>query len=122
MAANMLKGIAKLIVAYGSALKLDQFVERLSRVSAKEITRSAKERQNGSMGFAEALLQIYNKRTKYPLSFSPLFKSRYGGDYEEAEQTPVSESIDEDQLTEIDEQSDQLSIDALIDQESDTQE
>ena len=34
----------------------------------------------------------------------------------------MSESIDEDQLTEIDEQSDQLSIDALIDQESDTQE
>lgn len=122
LAANMLKGIAKLIVAYGSALKLDQFVERLSRVSAKEITRSAKERQNGSMGFAEALLQIYNKRTKYPLSFNPLFKSRYGGDYEEAEQNPVSESIDEDQLTEIDEQSDQLSIDALIDQESDIQE
>ena len=70
----------------------------------------------------EALLQIYNKRTKYPLSFSPLFKSRYGGDYEEAEQNPVTESIDEDQLTDIDEQSDQLSIDALIDQEPDTQE
>ena len=68
------------------------------------------------------MLQVYNKRTKYPLSFNPLFKSRYGGDCEEAEQNPVSENVDEEQLTDSDDQPDQLSFDSLIDQDSDTEE
>lgn len=115
LAANMLKGIAKLIVAYDSTLKLDQFVERLSRVSAKEITRSAKERQNGSLGFAEAMLHVYNKRTKYPLSFTRLFKSKFGSEYEEVDQAPENEGMEE-------ERDDLLSLDPMTDQILDQEE
>jgi len=117
LAANMLKGIAKLIVAYDSALRLDQFVERLSRVSPKEITRSAKERQNGSLGFAEAMLQVYNKRTKYPLSYTRLFKSKYDTAYEESEQLPENEGIEDDQMPGDEEQPNLLSFTGYDEQE-----
>ena len=116
LAANMLKGIAKLIVSYDSALKLDQFVERLSRVSPKEITRSAKERQNGSMGFAEALLNIYNRRTKYPLSLSRLYGNRKDFEYEDiAEEQELENTCIEPQIV-GDEKIDQMSFDEYAEQ------
>lgn len=39
---NMLKGIAKLILTYGEALRDDQFVERIGRIPVWEIIRMAK--------------------------------------------------------------------------------
>lgn len=72
MCSNMLKGIAKLVVAYGEQLKDDQFVERLSKVSIREIIRTAKDRHAGTQGYAEALLLYYNKRLKYPLRWTNL--------------------------------------------------
>lgn len=71
--ANMLKGIARLLVAFGDTLRIDAFIDRLSRFSAKEITRTAKERRNGSLGFAETLLMYYNKKAKYPLHWNKLY-------------------------------------------------
>ena len=72
MCSNMLKGIAKLVVAYGEQLKDDQFAERLSKVSIREVIRTAKDRHAGTQGYAEALLLYYNKRLKYPLRWSSL--------------------------------------------------
>ena len=50
MSSSMLKGIAKLVVAYGDQLKDDQFIERLGKVSIREIIRTAKDRHAGTQG------------------------------------------------------------------------
>ena len=73
LAANMLKATAKLLVCYENRLKPELFQARLSRYSAKEITRVAKERRSGSMGFAEALLIYYNKKCRNPLRWNALY-------------------------------------------------
>lgn len=64
LSANMMNGVARLINAYGDHLKDDIFKEKLGRVSVKEISRAAKERRAGSLGFAEAMLIIYNKKLR----------------------------------------------------------
>lgn len=69
---NMLKGMAKLIVAYNESLNDEQFVDRLSKVSVREVIRTAKDRHNGTQGYAEAMLLQYNKRLKYPLRWNSL--------------------------------------------------
>lgn len=71
--ANMLKGIARVVVAYGDSVKDELFKERLSRISIKELTRTAKERRAGSLGFAEALVTYYNKRSRFGLSMEKLY-------------------------------------------------
>ena len=76
LSSNILKGTAKLLVTYGDRLDRAAFSNRLSRVSPKEITRSGKERNSGSFGFAEALLAYYNKRTKYPLPWNLLYSGK----------------------------------------------
>ncbi|WP_052292971.1 DUF6551 family protein [Desulfofarcimen acetoxidans] len=67
LSANMLKGIAQLIVAFGNVLKDDIFKEKVGKFSSKEIGRTAKERKAGSLGYAEAMLIAYNKKMKSPL-------------------------------------------------------
>jgi len=100
LVANMLKGVARLLVCFGDSVKLDLFVERLSRVSAKEINRVAKERHNGSMGFTEVMVQHYNKRTRYPLRWSLLYKSKCPLDYEEAEEFPEGQELPDETMEE----------------------
>lgn len=63
LSANMLNGLARLVYAYGDNLKEDMFKDKLSRISIKELVRSASERRVGSLGFAEAMLIFYNKKT-----------------------------------------------------------
>jgi hypothetical protein len=69
---NMLKGIAKLVVSYGEQLNDEEFVNRLSKVSVREIIRNAKDRHAGTQGYAEAMLLQYNKRLKYPLRWNSI--------------------------------------------------
>ncbi len=69
---NMLKGVAKLVVSYGEQLNDEEFVKRLSKVSVREIIRTAKDRHAGTQGYAEAMLLQYNKRLKYPLRWNSL--------------------------------------------------
>lgn len=57
----MLNAIARLDNAYGETMKDDTFKEKVGRVSVREISRTARERRAGSLGFAEALLLEYNK-------------------------------------------------------------
>jgi len=73
LSANMLNGTARLVYAYEDQLKEDIFKEKLSKVSAKDISRSAKERHSGSLGYAETLLVFYNKNKKYPLTYEKLY-------------------------------------------------
>lgn len=75
--ANMLNGVARLIHCYGDELKDELFKEKLSRYSCKEIARTARDRRNGSLGFSEAMLLLYNKKTqKDALQFSKLYSSK----------------------------------------------
>lgn len=73
LSANMMNGVARLIFAYGDALKNNVFKEKLGRVSVKEISRTAKERRAGSLGYAEAMLIFYNKKSHYPLKWETLY-------------------------------------------------
>lgn len=70
---NMLNAIARLDNAYGETMKDDTFKEKVGRVSVREISRTARERRAGSLGFAEALLLEYNKKSKYSLPFEKLY-------------------------------------------------
>ena len=70
----MLRGVSLLLHCYGDNLHQDLFVEKLGFVSLKEIARCAQERHNGSLGFAEAILTFYNKKTKSPLRWNLLYR------------------------------------------------
>lgn len=74
--ANMLNGVARLIVAYGDLLKDDIFKEKIGSFSVKEISRTAKERQTGSLGYAEAMLIYYNKKMKFALRWGNLYSGK----------------------------------------------
>lgn len=71
---NILSGVSHMVAAFGDSLKDDIFKEKLGRISVKELSRTAKERRNGSLGYAEALLFEYNKKMKYPLKWGKLRK------------------------------------------------
>jgi len=73
---NILMGIARLIVAFGDTLKDETFKEKLGCVSIRELMRSAKERNNGSMGYAEAMLSFYNRRMKPGLPWGKLYAAK----------------------------------------------
>jgi len=103
MSANMLKGVAHLIVTFGDILKDDIFKEKVGRYSTKEISRTAKERNAGSIGYAEAMLLYYNKKMKFPLNFRDLYKSRLAApddaDMEFDETSPFSDAETNNEAT-----------------------
>jgi len=78
LSANMLKGIAHLIVAFGDSLKDDLFKEKVGAFSARDIGRTARERKTGSFGYAEAMVIAYNKRMKgaHSLKWSKLYAQK----------------------------------------------
>ena len=71
--ANMMNGVARLLSAYGGEIKEDIFKEKLVEVSIKELTKTAKERRAGSLGYAEAMLIFYSKRMKNPPAWKALY-------------------------------------------------
>ena len=98
LTSNMLRGIARLIVTYGDDLKDERFKERVGSFSAKEISRTAKERKAGSLGFSEALLIAYNRRTKVgALKWSRLYDGK-------ARPEMDTEDFDEDETEESDQE------------------
>lgn len=90
--ANMLNGIARLISTYGDQLVDDIFIERCGRASIKEIARTAKERRDGSLGFSETLLLLYNKRTRNSLSFEALYTHKKARTKNKKETNPIIEN------------------------------
>lgn len=73
---NMLNGIARLVVAYGDGIKDDVFKEKVGVYSPKEISRTAKDRRAGSLGYAEAMLLAYNKKMHTPLKWPLLYSKK----------------------------------------------
>ena len=81
--ANILNAVAKLISVFGDCLNDDIFKEKLGAVSVKQLTRVAKERKSGCMGFAETMIIEYNGKKKSRanrLSMSRLYSKGYSGD------------------------------------------
>lgn len=76
LSANMLNGVARLVSAYGDQLKDTIFKEKLSRVSIKTLSQTARDRRVGSLGFAEAILIFYNKRSKSHLVWEKLYTKK----------------------------------------------
>ncbi len=70
---NILIGIARIIDAYGESLKEDVFKDHVGKLSIKSITRTAKERRPGTLGYSEAMMLAYNAKNKYRLSLRALY-------------------------------------------------
>ena len=62
--ANILNAVARLIAVYGDSLDDEIFVDRLGCISVKQLTRNAKDRRPGSMGYAEVMVIEYNGKRK----------------------------------------------------------
>jgi len=73
LSSNMLRGVAKLIACYGDDLNDDIFKEKLGSHSVREISRIAKDRKAGSMGYAETMVIMYNKNFKNGLVWRKLY-------------------------------------------------
>ena len=109
LSANMLRGVARLIVAYGDLMKDDIFCDRIGKVSAREITRNAKEKREGSLGFAEAILAAYNRRTNGGLHRTML----YGDNPHYSIVHEIADMQNEDMNNDVPDESDKLIAAAL---------
>ena len=73
---NMLNGVARFLYSFEDKVNDNTFKEKLGEVSIKELTKIAKERRAGSLGYAEAMLIVYNKRLKNALPWNDLYKNK----------------------------------------------
>lgn len=62
--ANILNAVSRLIAIYGDSLDDEIFIDRLGAISVKQLTRNAKDRRPGSMGYAEVMVIEYNGKRK----------------------------------------------------------
>ena len=77
---NMLKSVALLCAVFKDELNEDNFKEKLGCISIKQLTRTARDRKGGCMGFAEALVIEYNGKKKTPsgrLSIQRLYAKNF---------------------------------------------
>lgn len=102
--ANMMNGLARLLNAYGDDIKDDIFKEKLGRLSTKQMCREAKDRRAGSLGFAEAMLLYYNKKSRSPLKWEKLYT------HKTARKRAVPEASDEEESETAPEEAKQLNI------------
>ncbi|MCL2224886.1 MAG: hypothetical protein FWB96_07965 [Defluviitaleaceae bacterium] len=72
LTSRMLRGASLMVATFGDSLKDNVFAERVGTISAREIARIARERRAGSIGYAETMLLMYNKKTKSTLSMTRL--------------------------------------------------
>ena len=80
---NILMGIARIVVAYGDTVRDDVFKDHVGRVSVKAIIRAAKERRPGALGYSEAMIIEYNKKSKFRLSLKTLYGEKQTSDEDE---------------------------------------
>lgn len=73
LCSGVLKGIAIISDVYKGKIDDEVFMDRVGRMSIKELMRIAKDRRGGALGYAEAMLLEYNKRTKSKLSLGYLY-------------------------------------------------
>lgn len=85
LCSGILKGIAKLVIAFGDDLKDDVFKEKVGSYSSRDICRTARERKAGATGYAEAMLIAYNYKSRRGLDLVRLYsdskrKKKIAGD------------------------------------------
>lgn len=73
---NILAGVARMVVAFGDQLRDETFKEKVGFMSVRQLSRTAKERGNGSLGYAEAMLVAYNRKCKYTLHMNNLHSNK----------------------------------------------
>ena len=78
---NILKGLSRLIATYKGEIDEAVFKDKLGRCSVKEISRMAVDRRVGSLGYAEAMLILYNKKLRNPIDMTRLYKPRPSGNF-----------------------------------------
>ena len=83
-----------MVYAYGDVLRDDVFKDRIVLLSVKQLTRTAKERRSGALGYSEAMVIQYNKRCRYRLPIQKLYYKNLD-DYIEEEQEPQEDDDDE---------------------------
>ena len=95
--ACMLYGVSRLIYAYQDELKEDIFKEKLSQVSIKDLSRTAKERRAGSLGYSEAMLNVYNNRKgpRNALPYEKLYSHKQLPTVKNISQVTESETVSE---------------------------
>ena len=64
------------VIAANNDIKDDLFAEKLGRISIKELSRTARDRRAGSLGYSEAMLLAYNKKSQKPLKFEQLYSNK----------------------------------------------
>ena len=62
-----------MVSVYGDQLKEEIFKEHVGKVTAKTISRTAKDRRPGTLGYAEAMVMAYNAKNKYRLQMQKLY-------------------------------------------------
>lgn len=101
LSANFLNGVARLVIAFGDSIKDDQFKEKVGYTSVKQLSRTAKERRPGSLGYAEAMLVAYNRKCKFPLRWTKLYEKNLGTT-DGLDVDIDSQDVDADVMDEID--------------------
>ena len=76
LGSSVLMAMAKLLDAFADTITDENFKERMSSYSIKEICRAAKDKRMGTLGYAETMLVYYNKRSRNPIGFEPLYSKK----------------------------------------------
>lgn len=111
--ANILNAVAKICVLFKGELNEEVFKEKVGAVSIKALTRTAKERRPGSMGYAEAMIIEYNgkkKNSAYRLNIRKLY-DRDVSLWVEADEDEYDDSEEFEKLF-ADEQAAQVGVDS----------
>ncbi|HML68314.1 MAG TPA: hypothetical protein PKA81_07950 [Clostridia bacterium] len=103
LSANFLNGVARLVIAFGDSIKDDLFKEKVGNTSVKQLSRTAKERRPGSLGYAEAMLVAYNRKCKFPLRWTKLYEKNLGTT-DGLDVDIDSQDVDADVMDEIDDE------------------
>ncbi len=103
LSANFLNGVARLVIAFGDLIKDDLFKEKVGNTSVKQLSRTAKERRPGSLGYAEAMLVAYNRKCKFPLRWTKLYEKNLGTT-DGLDVDIDSQDVDADVMDEIDDE------------------
>ena len=69
---GIMRGVALIAIAFGDSLDDEIFKEKIGEYSPKKLTRIAKDRTSGAVGYAETMLEIYNKKLRTPLRWQKL--------------------------------------------------
>lgn len=88
-----LAGVAKMVVAFGDQLRDETFKEKVGFMSVRQLSRIAKERGAGSLGYAEAMLVAYNRKCKYTLRMTKLHSGKVAvaDDFVEENEEPLAD-------------------------------